>query len=64
MTKKDYIAFADALKRERPADHWDANKHVQWNLDVRAIAAVLARDNARFDRERFLTACGELSARG
>ena len=58
MTRKDYIKFADALKAEKPGANWDPNKMVQWRLDVRAIAGVLAQDNGRFDKERFYDATG------
>jgi len=58
MTRKHYVAIAGVLKSTRPAEHWDANKREQWTLDVRAIADVLAQDNARFDRARFIKACG------
>ena len=57
MTRKD-ILIAAALKRQQPAEHWDANKRCQFGLDVNSIADALASDNPRFDRERFLKACG------
>jgi hypothetical protein len=53
MSKKHYIALADALKQQRPADHWDPNKKVQWELDVKAIADVLA-SNPAFKMERWM----------
>lgn len=58
MTKKDYVKFASALRGEKPGMHWDANKHVQWDLDVRAVTRVLRDDNPNFDEARFLAACG------
>jgi hypothetical protein len=58
MTRKDYIAFAAAFKKEMPGANWDPNKRVQWALDILAVAAVLQADNGRFNRARFLTACG------
>ena len=58
MTRKDYIALAAALKREKPGTNWDPNKRVQWNLDVQAVAFVLRGDNPRFDQNRFFAACG------
>lgn len=54
MTKKHFIMLADALRRERPGDHWDPNKRVQWELDVKAVADVCKRVNCRFDRDRFI----------
>jgi hypothetical protein len=57
MSKKHFIALAQALHYRRPEDHWDANKRVQWELDVNAIADVCARFNGAFDRGRFISAC-------
>jgi hypothetical protein len=54
MTKKHFIALADALRAEKPGDNWDPNKRVQWDLDVKAIANFCAEQNPRFDRERWL----------
>lgn len=57
MTKKDYIKVAAILKSrlQRTTD-------VMSSVVIRAIAADLAdmflADNDRFDRQRFLTACG------
>jgi hypothetical protein len=71
MTKKDYILIAAALKAD--AAHldskaiysnystmpsWNKGAYDQWHTTVMAIADVLARDNPRFDRSRFLAACG------
>jgi hypothetical protein len=66
MTRKDYVLIAAALKDARPIP-----KHELYALDhnerlcadtyrnvARSIADALAKDNPRFDRERFLTACG------
>jgi hypothetical protein len=58
MTKKPFEAIAEAMARQKPADHWDANKHTQWNLDVNALADMCAAENPNFDRARFLRACG------
>lgn len=54
MTKKHFIALADALRAEKPGDNWDPNKRVQWDLDVKAIANVCAAQNPNFNRERWL----------
>jgi len=65
MTKKDYVALAQAINRSRPDENGEYH-----NADVYAtialtigivadnIATVCANDNAAFDRARFLTACG------
>lgn len=68
MSKKDYIALAEALIEarnrtrlqdiqgadDRQCAYWVA-EHVLVNV-ADAIANVLARDNSAFDRERFLAA--------
>jgi hypothetical protein len=59
MTRKDYILIAAALKAaadytkrfpDQPADTFVTAVHT--------LADALARDNPRFDRERFLKAAG------
>ena len=54
MTKKNFIALADALKAEKPGTNWNPNKMVQWELDVKAIADVCAASNPAFKRDRWL----------
>lgn len=60
MTRMHFNALANALASERPGDNWDANKRVQWNQDVKAIASVCNQFNNGFDRSRFIDACGGL----
>ncbi len=57
MTRKDYVKLAEALYREKPGSNWNPNKLVQWELDRKAIAAVLQADNPRFNRSKFNQAC-------
>lgn len=53
MTRKDYVVIAEAIKVE-----------VQWGDKETArniadfLCMVLKTDNARFDKDKFLTACG------
>lgn len=54
MSKKDFIALANALRAQKPAEHWDPNKRVQWELDVKAIADVCAASNRAFMRDRWM----------
>lgn len=64
MTRKDYVALAEALREARvdiqckePAEHVSTLKDgVSYAADH--IADALAADNPRFDRTRFLKACG------
>jgi hypothetical protein len=60
MTRKDYELIAAALKaaRDAYAPHWDPNLFRACNDNALAIEAVLAKDNPRFDRARFLKAAG------
>ena len=59
MTRKDFELIAAALKAARtiyPVERADALQ--QSEDDAFAIANALAQDNLRFDRSRFLIACG------
>ena len=58
MSKKHFKAFAAALLNNRPGENWD--KRVQWNQDVKAIAAECRQFNSNFDYHRFIDACGGL----
>ncbi len=62
MTRKHFRAIADALREgaKACADHWDANKRLQWNLDVQAMADACRRFNGMFKRDTFIDACGGL----
>ena len=53
MSKQDFVALADALRAEKPGDNWDPNKRVQWDLDCKAVADVLARSDGLFKREQW-----------
>src|SRR5271166_5021243 len=55
MSKRDFVALADALRAEKPGDNWNPNKRVQWELDVEAIADVCAASNPRFKRDRWMS---------
>ena len=53
MTRKDYVAIAAALKAVR-----EQATIPSWQSCCECIAATMAADNPRFDRARFLKACG------
>lgn len=62
MTKKDYIVIA-AVIRDGALINLETLRDVEVNsltrLQIaRTMANMLARDNSRFDRDRFLAACG------
>ena len=60
MTRKDYVAIAAALHRTGMASRIGKGMNGEQALRLAAadIAATMAADNPRFDRERFLKACG------
>ncbi len=60
MTRKDYVAIARAISDQRNAyqPNWDPNLFRALNDVSRELANILQADNARFDRARFLAACG------
>ena len=61
MTRKDYIALAAALKAARHFEPDTIPAH-DFNYGVttaaRRLTEVLAADNPRFDRSKFLSASG------
>lgn len=63
MTKKDYILLAQAVQTERsqPGFYGKVSEHVHTETLNRLaiqLACRLEEDNPRFDRDRFLSACG------
>lgn len=54
MTRKDYELIAAAIKTQ-VAGH---ERDLATKVVAEAIAQALQRDNPRFDRARFLKACG------
>ena len=59
MTRKDFEAIAKVFRESRPPVE-SITRHEQWQTDVRAMASMLAKQNRRFQRDRFLDACGEI----
>ena len=60
MTRKDYELIARALNRAN--ENWQGFEEENPQVVITAICAYLAKelvqDNPRFDRTRFLSACG------
>ena len=56
MTRKDYVALADALARARKMCETD-NQRRGVERAMHYVADALSSDNARFDRQRFYRAC-------
>lgn len=65
MTRKHFEALAAALRSIRPQVERRADQGAynvgccdQWNSDVSRIATVCEQANDRFDRRKFIQACG------
>lgn len=64
MTKKDYTAFAGMMKgftssiRPKSGDEGDIVFACTVEEIAFDMADIFAKDNPRFDREKFLKACG------
>lgn len=56
MTRKDYVLLADALKAA--IQSVDNPERVGAMLAAYELSHRLGLDNARFDRRRFIEACG------
>jgi hypothetical protein len=61
MTRKDYVMIADAIKGALNYEK-DFNQNEEGARVVKYVAHTIALslqfDNPRFDRDRFLVACG------
>jgi hypothetical protein len=58
MTRKDYVLIADTLANLMKDFNNCGDDSVSLSLVAEELADALQTDNARFDRARFLTACG------
>jgi hypothetical protein len=60
MTKKDYTLIAYTIQQVRKSYAADRDPNLFRCCDdmSRAFASILANDNPRFDRGRFMDACG------
>ena len=65
MSKKHFIALAAALKacqttiiRESDGGEFPVEAMRGWRTTVQDVANICAQTNPRFDRARFLKACG------
>lgn len=58
MSKKHFIALADALRRTKPIppseDEYGDGQENQWEQDVEEISAVCRQFNPQFNKERWL----------
>lgn len=63
MTKQDYKMLADSCKSTMPVRCWAVGAGLSveyrvWLRIVNGLADACARQNAQFNRNRFLDACG------
>jgi hypothetical protein len=55
MSRKDYVAIAEILKRHHDVEEMDKETLISV---AKNLAHVFKANNQRFDTERFLNACG------
>jgi hypothetical protein len=63
MTRKDYIAIASCIQSAQQYNPWPTAAEMDAALLMKRtiaqnIAHTMANDNPRFDRAKFLAACG------
>jgi hypothetical protein len=58
MSRKDYVALAAVIAGEVACAGGNKYKLRTASNVARSMADVFKRDNSRFDRQRFYTACG------
>ena len=58
MTRKDFEGLASILRDLYPVPENNPNPNRYWLLCVNELASWCATQNPRFDRHRFLKACG------
>jgi len=58
MSRKDYCAIAEAIRSTRAITDDGHGQTLAVDIVAERIADVMAKDNPRFDRERFYRACG------
>lgn len=57
MTRKDYQLIAGAFNSAKPEND-EGPQWRQWAHTTHKVITTLAADNPRFDRAKFLEACG------
>jgi hypothetical protein len=58
MTKKDYELIAENMQRSKPLATASEAVHMQWGACITVLATALQKENPKFDRFKFLRACG------
>lgn len=57
MTRRDYVLLAQTMRSVRPNPVYKDHR-AQWCIDMLALATALRGTNPRFERDRFMVACG------
>lgn len=58
MTKKDYIKLADVMRVNKPNPVNGYQGLITWDRILSDLMVTLKSDNPRFNKDRFMTACG------
>jgi len=58
MTKKHFIAIAEALNKMAPSDIGNGDAYLEWRVCINTLCAEFKRINPRFDADKFRLACG------
>lgn len=58
MTKVHFAAIARSFLASKPSKGANRLRHLQWQIDVSVMADTVGQFNDRFDRAKFLAACG------
>lgn len=57
MTKKDYIAMANIIRKVRKSHNYNSDGITAADEIACGLAIIFKNDNQRFDRDIFLAAC-------
>jgi hypothetical protein len=63
MTRKDYEAIAERIAQNAEKYQYDRGADIVAEI-AEDLAEIFADENPRFDRDRFIDACGVYSLRG
>lgn len=58
LEHRHFAVIAAALRESKPAANWEPAKMSQWKSTVSSFVDTCRSSNGRFDRDRFLAACG------
>jgi hypothetical protein len=58
MTKKHYIQFAEYIRNRFNEAGTDHELNMRTTVAMEMVIKIATQDNPRFDRNRFMSACG------